>query len=770
MNGPAGDSVVSLLFDPVGGWSFVAVVAAALAAVLLLVGPDRSRISSRQRMTLVLLRVAAFLAVIGCMLRPTLVGSEKSRQEELLVVLADASESMTVADEPGGQTRWERLRESLTAAEGEAGEMLADGHHAIRVWRFDRGVDAVEVSAGSPFPLGAWEKRAGSGETALGSALDDAVRATAGTTLAGVLLLSDGAQHAYAPRDMPPQLVARRLGDSGVPLWTVLYGQQRSGLQGRDAAVEFLGVREEVFVKTSVEVTGRVRLSGLADREVPVLLLAEDEEGTMREVARMMVRGTAEATEETVRLRWTPQAVGERKLVMRIEPLDNETVVTNNELSTFVNVIDGGLRVVYLEGALRVEQRFLRRVLLASPDMQVDFEWIDASQRGRWPADLGGLVSGDVDVFLIGDLDATAISKDDAEQIRERVEAGAGIGLLGGIHAFEAGGWSETPLSKLLPFMPDRLARQAFDEPVRRDLHLSGPLRMLPARRAGRMAIMQLADPSAGPEANRAAWQALPPLDGASRLGRLAPQATVLAETEKREPLLVARNYGAGRVAAFAGDSSWRWVMQGAGDEHRRFWRQFVFWLAGRDELTRESLWVRPLRRRVAPGVSLEFSTGMTRGDGEPIDDVTITAESVDPDGRRRPLRLFPEGDALAGDVSGFSLPGDWKIAVTAARDGEVVATREARFTVYRQDLELANPVANALLMRQLAEETGQRPRSPEEIGEILAEIKARPAVYDIRQQWSWDFSDPTAAWPMLLLTVGLMATEWFFRKRWGLA
>jgi hypothetical protein len=80
-------------------------------------------------------------------------------------VLADASESMTVADEPGGQTRWERLRESLTAAEGEAGEMLADGHHAIRVWRFDRGVDAVEVSAGSPFPLGAWEKRAGSGET-----------------------------------------------------------------------------------------------------------------------------------------------------------------------------------------------------------------------------------------------------------------------------------------------------------------------------------------------------------------------------------------------------------------------------------------------------------------------------------------------------------------------------------------------------------------------------------------------------------------------------
>ena len=52
-------------------------------------------------------------------------------------------------------------------------------------------------------------------------------------------------------------------------------------------------------------------------------------------------------------------------------------------------------------------------------------------------------------------------------------------------------------------------------------------------------------------------------------------------------PLLVGREYGDGRVLAFATDSTWRWVMQGAGEQHRRcrtfpfssFWPEVPFYL-----------------------------------------------------------------------------------------------------------------------------------------------------------------------------------------------
>jgi hypothetical protein len=485
---------LTVQFDPVGSWGFVALVTLALAAVLLAVPPDRTRLSRGRRLGLVALRLAAFLALVGCMLRPTLVSSRKARQQATVIVLVDASESMTVADVAGGRTRWEALTGAVEAARPAAAELVARGDVEIAAWTFDRELHPLAARGEDPFPLGAWRDGETADETALGSAVDEALRTIGSTRLAGLIVLSDGAQHAYAPRDLPPQTAARNVADAGAPIWSVTFGQQRGGGQGRDAAVVNLSVAETVYLENMLEVSGRVRLEGLAGRSVAVVLLAEDGKGGMEEVARTTVQTAAEAGEESVRLAWTPKALGERKLTLQVEPQDGEVVLTNNQLSTFVTVIDGGLKVLYLEGALRVEQRFLRRVLAASPDMQVDFRWISSIRRDRWPVDLARDLAGEHDVYLIGDLDAAAVRPADLETIRDRVNQGAGIGLLGGFHAFEAGGWASSALGPLVPFEPDRLARQPFDEPVREGLHLRGPLTMLPDPRFGGISILRLGE------------------------------------------------------------------------------------------------------------------------------------------------------------------------------------------------------------------------------------------------------------------------------------
>ena len=761
----AGSTALTLLFEPVGSWWFVLMVAAGLAAVLVLVGPDRSRVEGFRLKWLVGLRVAAFLAIVLCMLRPTVVAQRRLQLEGDLLVLVDASESMTVADAPAGQTRWEHLVSSLEAAAPEARELLDEGHLRLHMWRFDRGLEGVPVTADDPFPLDpVWVKQEGSEETALGTALDEAVQTTSFESLAGVIVLSDGAQHAYPPRDLPPQTVARRLGESGIPLWSVLFGQQRSGSQGRDAEIVQLSVADDVFVKTTVEVSGRVRLTGFGDRDVVVRLLVEEPDGVLEEVARTVVRSVGADAEETVRLSWRPEQPGERKLSLVVDPLEGETVITNNEVSSFVNVIDGGLQVVYLEGALRVEQRFLRRTLAASPDMQVAFRWIDSSDRSDWPVDLSDVLTDEVDVFLIGDLDSSAVSPEQLARINDRVGQGAGLGLLGGLHAFEAGGWGSTPLQPALPFERDPLSRQRFDEPIRESLHLRGPLQMLPDERFGGISILRLADT---PAENLAAWRELPPLEGANTLGPLAAAARPLAVSQAGDPLLVAKNYGTGRVAALAVDSTWRWVMQGEDRAHRRFWRQFIFWLASRDDITDDALWVRPAQRRISAGMPLSFNAGLRQADGEPIEDAVVEAEIVAPDGTKRPVRLVRDGESWAGQLTDCSQPGDWTIAAAAARAGQPVASREARFTVFRQDLEMANPIANGLVMRQLAEETGREPQLAEDIAAIFEELLERPAVYESEAEWNWSLWD---SWPMLLMTVGLLSLEWFLRKRWGLA
>ena len=755
---------VALQFDPVGSWWLLGLVTLVLAAVLFFIGPDGSRVAARGRLLLVLLRLGAFLALVACMLRPTIVSSRKARQQGTVLVLADASESMTVADGPNGRTRWQELGDTLAAARPAAEALVADGDFDIAVWRFNRQTRPVPVQADDPLPLGDWQAEVAAEETAIGAAIDDSVRAAAGRNLAGIIVLSDGAQHAYPPRDLPPQTVARKMGDAGVPLWSITFGQQRGVGQGRDAAVSNLAVGETVYLNNALEVAGRVRLDGLADRDVVVRLLAENDAGGMEEVARTTVRGRPQSIEEPVRLAWTPKTLGERKVSLVVEPQEGEVVVTNNELSTFVEVVDGGLRVLYLEGALRVEQRFLRRVLAASPDMQVDFQWVDSSRRDRWPVDLGRVVAGDYNVFLIGDLDASALRPQDMQAILDKVNAGAGIGLLGGFHAFEAGGWGSSALAPLLPFEPDRLARQPFDQPVRESLHRTGPLEMLPDRQFGGVSILRLGKSD---QETLAAWRGMPPLEGANDLGRLVPTAKPLAVTGDGHPLLVGREFGAGRVLAFAADSTWRWVMQGAGEQHRRFWRQLVLWLARQDDKEKDSLWVRLAQRRVSPGTVLAFDAGVTKPDGTATADVAVEAVAVSPTGKPRPVRVPKRGDSFAGTLADFDEPGDWKLVVKANRPGAAAGLeRTARFTVFRQDLELANPRANQLLMRQLAEATAGGVRSPEELSEIFDEIKGKPAAFETLEQWSYT---PWDKWPMFLLLAGCLCTEWLLRKRWGL-
>ncbi|NDH95680.1 MAG: VWA domain-containing protein, partial [Planctomycetia bacterium] len=359
-----------------------------------------SRLSPRGRLVLVLLRLGAFLAMVFCLLRPSIVASSRTRQQATLLLLADGSESMTVADGPNGQSRWEHLRETLAAASPAARRAMTAQSLAIRTWVFDREARELPADTDAALQLNAWQRQPSAQETAIGSAIEDATRTLAGQRLAGVVLLSDGGQHAYPPRDLPPQAAARRLGEGAVPIWSIIFGRTRGAAQARDAAMVGLSVSETVFLGNKVEVAGRVRLDGLTDREATVRLSVEQPDGRLAEVARRTIRATEGAAEEPVRLEWTPDSLGERKLVLAVDPIEGETVATNNELSTFVEVVDGGLRVLYLEGSPRVEQRFLRRTLAASPDIQLDFRWIDSTRRDSWPIDLGQELTRDYKVFL----------------------------------------------------------------------------------------------------------------------------------------------------------------------------------------------------------------------------------------------------------------------------------------------------------------------------------------------------------------------------------
>lgn len=750
--------MVRLSFYPVGGDSYllVAVAAVVLLALLLLVGPGQGRGSRRRRMVLAGIRMGVILLAIMALLRPTLVYTTTTKQSATLVVLADKSRSMSVPDEVNGRTRWETVRRTL--GDAQAGIRMLAKDFEVKAYSFDAETHPVEVVDGE-LQLG---DAPDGQQTAIGAALEDVLRQEAGKRLLGVVLLSDGAQRARPPRDMLPQTAASQMKNIG-PLFTFRIGRSRGLSQVQDISVRDLLADQRVFVKNQLTVSGQVRVDGYVNREIPVRLLFETAPGKMEQVAEKRVKATTDGQLLPVEFNYIPKVAGEFKLSLEVGDQSGELVTTNNRLSTFVNVLEGGLNVLYLEGAWRVEQRFLRRSLDASPDIHVDYVRLDPRQPSSRPADLADRFQpGKYAVYILGDVDSSVFKGNELADLAQTVSAGAGLVMLGGFQSFGPGGYAETPLAGVLPVVMDRFERQEPDKPIRDKLHWPGPLKMEPTPLGLSHFSLMLA---ATPKENRTIWSQLPPLDGANRFAETKPGAIVLADAGRDKPLLVAQPFGVGRVMAFGADSTWHWWMQGHETAHKRFWRQMILWLARKDESLQGNVFIRLPQRRFSPGQRVEFGVGAQMPTGEPIRDAQFKTELVLPDGTTRPLRLT-QGDEMSGAFRDTLTPGDYTIRVTATKGQEILGSTRARFVVFDQDLELDNASADATVLDSLAAMTGGQSLAPEELPALLERLTKDTESLEVQTETKktlWD------TWPFMLAFVGLLAGEWYLRKRWGM-
>ncbi len=763
------------IFD---NYLIVLAIMAAMVAVLV-VGAWKVKTSGRRARVLSVMRALALGLLLLAMLQPSSMVTTMKKQSATLVVMIDTSRSLLVPDAGDGKTRWELLKGRLDEAAADFAELGKELE--IKFYEFDSTVRPIEADKGK-LPLG--DVPTGT-ETAIGAALDDVLRLESRKRLVGIILISDGAQQSLT-RTLLPLAPVQRMGST--PLYTVRLAVDAG--QRKDVSVRDLIAGPTVYIKNQLAVFANLRIDGLP-QEINVELLIE-QDGEMQVVAQQTVRAEEAEARIPVTFHYAPQTSGEFRLSVRAAQQPGELITTNNEQSTYITVLEGGLRVLYVEGSQggpRIEQRFLRKSLAASPDLAVDYLRIDSRQRDAWPDRvtsqiLDRFAAGKYDVTILGDVDSDAFKHDAGrtpktkypllDQLREAVEKGSGLIMLGGRHSFGPGGYFQTPLAELLPVMMDRTERQLFDDRagMRTDVHHQGKLQMRPADPLGlNHPIMQLA-PGAG---NQAAWERLPPLLGANRFPRnkIKPAASILAESEQKDPLLVAMPYGSGRVLAFAGDTTWRWWLT-AGEQtlHKRFWRQVVLWLAQK-KIDDSNVWIRLDSRRFQRGQMVRFTAGVNASNRTPVAGASFTAVVQKPDGKKLPVRMIRQGNHMIGTILDTSLSGDYLIRVEAQHSGRALGRAKARFYVQQQDLELDNAAANPELLKTMAQKTakqGGRSLFPEEIPALLAELKQKPKDLQVEIETRWTFGrEGSDATVILLVFVALLGVEWFFRKKWGL-
>ncbi len=769
----AAGETVRFVLSPVWAWPIVLAITAGLLALVMLTYPQRvEHLRPGRARWLLRLRLLAAIMLVLAMLRPAIEHRQQDRRNAVLYIVADASRSMGTQDGPGGISRRQALLDTLE----ESGPLLKSLGEEIEVRFFDFAEALVPTSGP--------DAEAGGNQSAIGQTLEDLLRESRSDRVAGIVLMSDGAQRAIAPNDADPRSVARRLGEQQIPVFTVPFGGSGVSEGAFDLAVEDLLVDPLVFEKKTVPVNAKLRVIGAAGRDVTVQLLVEDrtgkapgETGELRvppavynAVPAKVMKITRNAQVLPIELSFVPDLPGEFKIAVRAIPLEGELKQANNQQQTILTVRSGGINVAYFD-KLRPEQKFLRLVN-NSEKIQLDYQPVRAGQfAGRTKIDPRMFERGRYDGYIIGDVPAEVFGDDLLKQLAARVSEGAGLMMLGGYRSFSPGGYANTPIAPLLPVLLEGAATPPGG-PVSPVHHEQKPVAMVPTRGGLRHFIMRIDSP----ENIQQAWSDLPPLQGANklRMGRDG-LAEVFAESPDGLPLLVGQEVSdvgkqRARVLAFAGDTTYQWVLAGHEAAHQRFWQQTILWLTRKDKDTDQSVWAHVEPRNFDLRETVTVTMGARDAENVPVDDASFEATvHMPPDKQTQQIEARAGNGEHTALFAGTQNAGDYWVRVQATAPGkEFPFPAWTRFIVDARDLELDNPAADLTLLEEISALTGGTSMPPEQLGSFLQrkienDEFTLPDVANLHQTTLWD------NWPFLLLFVGIITGEWILRKTSGL-
>ncbi len=409
--------------DPIFGMLVTAALSVVLVLFISLVGLPQDRLTPRRRRILSVLRLAAATLTILALWRPTLVRTETRPQSSTLVVLADQSRSMTVADALAGKTRWDVLRQTLADAE-PALKKLRGEHLEVRVYTFDADLHPIELG---DEPLELPDKPRGAanrhrrgprrsaaergGQTAVGRGAADR-RCPAGLR---------SARHRTA--NPGPAIGRSRLSAVRLCVWPGAGKDKPATWRSRIwSSIKPSSSRINWrFWPTPASMDWSIRTCRCnCCSRLPAARCGSS--------ARAICTASQDGVSLPVEFDYAPETPGEYKLTVRAEPQPGEIVTTNNSLSTFVTVLRGGLNVLVSgRGAAR-------RVDVSLPlagRLGRHQGGIRPSGRARSAAsrtlDLKPLLArGKYDVYILGDVDSSAFRPDELATLAAKRPPGGG--------------------------------------------------------------------------------------------------------------------------------------------------------------------------------------------------------------------------------------------------------------------------------------------------------------------------------------------------------
>jgi uncharacterized membrane protein len=739
----------------VWGAPWLGIAFLAVAAVLLVLSARRlagQDLGMRRVMVLTVLRVIPIVLLALLLARPVRVTSRDEAVDRKVVLLVDRSASMALTDMDGRP----RFTDALSFARDVVlPDLQAAGYH-IQPMLFDAEANpATGEQLVAAKPTG--------DATDLGTAISAGLGATDHPPLAIIALTDGAANQPQSNRGAASSLLAAR-----TPFVGVGFGSERG--------VQTLNLREIDAPKITPP-KSRFRIAARIEAtagKLPAFNLVLLRDGKFHQKRSIESVSGSRYWSESFEL--TEEEEGLHTYEVQIEPpAVADLLVANAAASATVSVTrEQELRVLYMQGALAWDYKFIGRALRNDPTLHVT-GLSRTSERSVFRQNVeapGELVDGFPDdvkelapfrVVVLANLSPKLLNPQQQEAIaRFCGDFGGGVLMIGGHGTFDAS-WRGSRLEQLLPvrFEDDRGVR-GLDQPFQFQLTaeaLSDP-------------VFEIAEPGKA----RQAWTKLPAFNDYGRIASAKPGATIWAVHNKDvgpdgKPriLMAAQPYGSGTTAVIAVQNFWKWGLAKECDETAfgRFWQQFIRRLA---ESGRQPVRIEVLDQELRPGIEIGLSIekladpakpsaekpGLYRFQVRTSNDAIVTDRQIElkPGHPERLAFIPPRGDHYTVEVkedTGTSLAS----RVLEIRAPNIELQKSAR------DMETLRQWA--MISGGSAWEVEEARGNPGEFGSaIRAQIEAARFANSRRE--------PIGAnvWAFLLILLPLCA-GWVLRKQWML-
>jgi uncharacterized membrane protein len=736
---------------------FVVLTLAAIAAAMLItyrsIVSDASR---RDKAVLIALRLALVAVLFFCLVRPTLVLKAAVPQQNFLGILVDDSRSMLIADRDG-QPRSQFVQRQLSGPQAALLNELSK-RFVLRFFRFSSSAGRITSAADVHYD---------GTSTKLGDALERARDELSGLPLAGLVMVTDGADTSDTSIDDALASLKAR----SIPVFPVGLGQERFS---HDVQISRVETPRVVLKGSSLVVDVVVSQTGYAGKTVPLNV----EDGG-RIVATEQVTLPPDGESLTARVRFTANEAGARMFRFRVPTQDGEEVTQNNTRDALLEVRDRTERILYYEGEPRTEGKFIFENV--QDDKNLNLVWLLRTAENKYYRQgvttqdevVGGFPKTREELFgyralVLGSVEAASFTPDQLRMIADFVnKRGGGLLMLGGPRAFADGGWAGTPVGEVLPVVLDNENGRQSGK------YFSGFMAVHPTRAGETSPVTQIADSE---EHSKERWNEMPEITSVNPVRAVKPGATALLQATDRQKenqiVLAYQRYGRGKAVALPIQDSWLWKMDAKipveDTTYAVFWRRLLRWVV---DGVPDQVNVTTNQDRVEPGEAIKITADIYDPAYVEVNDSQVIATITSPSGKKSELpmewTISRDGEYKASFVPDEQGVYDVKVDATRTANGQskTLGANSVHVRVSAGDAEYFDAAMRGSLLRRIADDTGGRFFTPANIAALPEAVTyTGRGVTVVEERDLWDM-------PIILFALlGLLAAEWGFRRVRGLA